>query len=243
MAGQLWTLKILAGVHAGAEVTLSDEEAVLGRDDACDFVLDDAGLAARHFSLRAGPDGVRLAVLDPGSPVMVAGQPVEGDADLEPYQVVSCGGLALAVGPADRPWPDIELPASPPTVPDAEPPGVPDETETERPTTDPAPAAAPDPAADDAPLRRGRRPFLTATATAAGALLVVAAGWLLVPRDVERHHESAADTTAQIRAIASRHGALIDLDTDPGDGTIRVPAASTRRRPGHACSKTWRAPT
>lgn len=219
MAKQLWTLKILAGVHAGAEVTLSDEEAVLGRDESCDFVLDDAGLADRHFSLRADPDRVRLTVLDPGSPVVVDAQPVEGGLDLQPYQVVSCGGLALAVGPAGQSWPDIELPTAPSAVPEAEPLAVSDETQTEEPAADPAPAAPG--SAAKAPVSRGRRPVLTTAAVA--ALLVVAAGaWLLVPREVESHQESRADTTAQIRAVASRHGALIDFQTDEGNATLSV---------------------
>ena len=221
MAEQLWTLKILSGVHAGSEVTLSDEEAVLGKDDECDFVLDDAGLADRHFSLRADPDGVRLTVLDPGSPVVVDGQPVEGSLNLQAYQVVSCGGLALAVGPAGRSWPNIGLPAFPTIVPEAEPPDMPDETQPEQPPTDGAPATAPG-SATDAPVPRARRPVLTATSALTAVLVVAAGGWLLVPREVERHQESRADTTAQIREIASRHGALIDFHADGGDGTLGV---------------------
>ena len=219
MAEQLWTLKILAGVHAGAEVTLSNEEAVLGRDESCDFVLDDAGLADRHFSLRPGPDGVRLTVLDPGSPVIVDGQPVEEGLDLQPYQVVSCGGLALAVGPAGQAWPDIELPAARRTVPETEPPGMPDEAATEQPATDGAPGTAPA-SASDVPV--ARRPALAAAAAVAAVLLASAGGWLLVPREVERHHESRTDTTAQIRAIAARHAALIDFGDDGGDGALAV---------------------
>lgn len=220
MAEQLWTLKILAGVHAGAEVTLSDEEATLGRDDVCDFVLDDAGVADRHLRLRTDPDGVRLTVLDPGSPVAVDGKPVEGGLDLQPYQVVSCGGLALAVGPVGQAWPNIELPASPLSVPEAEPLDMPDEPQTEEPAIGPVPATAPDSAAD-APSLGGRRPVLTAAAVA-GVLVVAAGAWLLVPRDVERHYQSPADTTAQIRAIASPYGALIDFHTEEGNGSLSV---------------------
>ena len=112
MAEQLWTMKILAGVHVGAEVTLSDEEATLGRDDACDFILEDAGLADRHIRLYAGT-GLRMTVLDGSGPVCVDGRPVEGSVELAPYQVVTVGGLALALGPADRAWPSIDLPAPP----------------------------------------------------------------------------------------------------------------------------------
>jgi len=45
MADRLWTMKILSGVHVGAEAALSDEAAVIGSDDACDFVLEEIGRA------------------------------------------------------------------------------------------------------------------------------------------------------------------------------------------------------
>ena len=110
MDERLWTMKILAGVHAGAEVTLVEEQAVLGSDDDCDFVLEDDGLAGRHLSLLAARSGVQVTVLDASHPVRIDGQTIEGNAVLEPFQVVAVRGLAFAVGPAGQAWPTIDLP-------------------------------------------------------------------------------------------------------------------------------------
>ncbi len=221
MAEAPWTLRILSGVHAGAEAALSEEEAVLGRDDDCDFVLDDAGLAGRHFSLRADAGGVGLRVLDADRPVLVDGQSVAGSVALEPYQVVAVGGLALAVGPSDRPWPDIALPAAASPGADAEPDDETAPADTERGAADAEPTPD-DPAPAEVAVAAGRRRRWAAWAgtAAAGLLVAGAVAWLLLPREVDRHHEDAADTTRTIRAIAAGHDAVIDVRTD--DGAVSV---------------------
>ena len=221
MAEQHWTLKILAGVHVGAEITLPDEESILGTDDACDLMLDDAGLAGRHVSLSPRPTGVRMSVLDTASPVVVDGQPVEGTVELGPYQVVSVGGLCLAVGPADQPWPAIDLPSSQAAAPPGEA-AAPAESGVKEATEAQAPAGT-DTERADAAVRAPRR-----WALAAGALvgvLIVAAGGarLLTPGEVESHHATAAETTRQIQEIASRYGAIIEVGADPRpDGRFRI---------------------
>ena len=232
MAEQLWTMKILAGVHAGAEVTLSDEEATLGRDDACDFVLEDAGLADRHIRLYAGAD-VRMTVLDESTPVCVDGRPVEDSVELEPFQVVTVGGLALAVGPADRDWPPIVLPAPP--RPDGEGRSAPEDVAAraepaEGPPESP-PASDGPPAADtgesgEVPAQAGRSS--SRHARAAGmvvvALLAVAAVvWLLAPRQVQTEHGDPGETARKIEEIASRYGAVVHVEADAvTDGSIKV---------------------
>ena len=232
MAEQLWTMKILAGVHAGAEVTLSDEEAVLGRDDACDFVLEDAGLAGRHIRLHAGT-GVRMTVLDGSIPVRVDGRSVEGSIELEPYQVVTVGGLALALGPADRDWPSIDLPAppSPESSPARE-----DAAAGEEPAEEPveeSPATEDPPATDTVESGRRRedagrsslRHVRTAgiVAVAVALLAVAAATWLLAPRQVQPEHDDPKETARVIREIASRYGAVVRIETGTdSDGPITV---------------------
>ena len=209
MADQHWTMRVLAGVHVGAEVTLPDEDNVLGSDESCDFVFDDAGVAQRHLSLRPTANGVQLTVLDANEPVLVDGHPVEGSTDLEPYRVVSCGALALAVGPTDAPWPSIDLPGS--RIPDADttPPQGPAEEPVAQPGDDPGPRPDP-PTAADAPARRNKG-LLAAVAGFAG-IFVVGLGWLLVPREVQREPGNHAEVTQQIRQIAARHGARIEID-------------------------------
>ena len=223
-------MKILAGVHVGAEVTLSDEEAILGRDDACDFVLEDAGLAGRHIRLCAGTD-VRMTVLDGSSPVCVDGRPVEGSIELRPYQVVSVGGLALALGPADQAWPPIDLPASSSpegrSAPEdvaareepAEEPGQGSPTSEDPPPTDTEESGG---MPEEAKRSSSRR------VQAAGMVVVVllaaaAAVWLLAPRPVPTEHGDPKEAVRVIEEITSRYGAVVQIESDTGtDGSVTV---------------------
>ena len=41
-------LRILSGVHLGAEIVLEEGTWAVGRDDSCDIILSDAALAPRH---------------------------------------------------------------------------------------------------------------------------------------------------------------------------------------------------
>ena len=230
MAEALWTMKILAGVHVGAEVTLSDEEATLGHDDACDFVLDDVGLAGRHILLRAGAD-VRMTVLDGSTPVCVDGRPVEGSIELRPYQVVSVGGLALAVGPAEQDWPPIDLPAPPspngrPAHEDVAARAEPAEGPLEDPPAGVEPPAADTGESGDGPEEAGRSSFRLARAggVIVVALLAVAAlAWLLAPRPVQTEGEDPGDAARKIEEIASRYGAVVHIEPGAGaDASITV---------------------
>ena len=222
-------MKILAGVHAGAEVTLSDEEAILGRDDACDFVLEDTGLAGRHILLCAGTD-VRMTVLDGSSPVCVDGRPVEGSIELRPYQVVSVGGLALALGPADQAWPPIDLPAS--SSPEsrsaledvaaceepAEGPGQGSPTSEDPPATDTGESGG---MPEEAKRSSSRR--VQAAGMVVVVLLAAAVIWLLAPRPVQTVHGDPKETVRVIEEITSRYGAVVQIESDTGtDGSITV---------------------
>ena len=231
MAERLWTMKILAGVHAGAEVTLSDEEVILGRDDACDFVFEDAGLAGRHISLRAGTADVRMTVLDGSGPVRVDGRPVEGSIELDPYQIVTVGGLSLALGPADQAWPPIDLPASP--TPES--PVAPDEADTgedptggpieESPTTEDSSEADTGESGETSGEagRSSSSRALVAGIVAAVLLAVAVAAWLLVPTQVRPEHEDPEEATREIRELASRYGAVVHIEADAGaDGSLKV---------------------
>ena len=230
MAKRIWTLKILAGVHAGAEVTLSDEEATLGSDDACDLVLEDAGLAGRHIRLHAGSD-VRITVLDGSGPVRVDGQPVEGSVELAPYQVVAVGGLALAVGPSDEDWPPIDLPA----VPGLESSSAPDDAPAregatgglveESPATEEPPAAEKGESggASEKAERPSSRHARMAGMAIVAVLVVAAVVWSLAPRQVQTQRQDPGEAARQIEEIASRYGAVVHIETDTDtDGSVTV---------------------
>ena len=221
-------MKVLAGVHAGAEVTLPDEEVVVGRDDDCDFVFEDAGLAAHQFALRVGDAGVTLTPLEAGTPILVDGRRVEESMEVPAYQGVSCGSLALAFGVAGEPWPEVDLAAATPAEAEPNPPDgldeeeIPAETSGARPNED---------IATPAPQWRSR--LALGLAAAAAVAVIAAAAWLLIPRQVERHHGSAADAAAAIEDIAKRHGAAVTVDS-ADDGTITVSghAPTNRARAG-----------
>ncbi len=56
------TLRIFSGVHLGAEIELTEGTYVIGTDDACDLILSDSSLAARHAALRVFSDGRNVQV-------------------------------------------------------------------------------------------------------------------------------------------------------------------------------------
>ncbi|MGN6703641.1 MAG: FHA domain-containing protein, partial [Burkholderiaceae bacterium] len=48
----MWTLKILNGLHQGAETRLDDGEYAIGRGERCDVMLCDEGVDVVHARLR-----------------------------------------------------------------------------------------------------------------------------------------------------------------------------------------------
>ncbi|MBG0775382.1 MAG: type III secretion system inner membrane ring subunit SctD [Desulfovibrionaceae bacterium] len=100
-------LRILAGPNAGGELPLGDGDYVLGAGEACDVVLADATVAARHVSLRVRGGAVLAQPLDGG--LHLAGRPFFG-GELPPFAPLAMGATHLALGPADQPWPNILLP-------------------------------------------------------------------------------------------------------------------------------------
>ena len=230
MAERIWTMKILAGVHAGAEVTLSDEEATLGSDDTCDLVLEDADLAGRHIRLHAGSD-VRITVLDGSGPVRVDGRLVEGSVELAPYQVVSVGGLALAVGPSDEDWPPIDLPAGPglesssahDDAPARE--GATGGLVEESPATEERPAAdkGESGGASEKAERPSSRHARMAGMVIVAVLVAAAVVWSLAPRQVQTERQDPGEAARKIEELASRYGAVVHIETDTGtDGSVTV---------------------
>lgn len=217
-------MRVLAGVHAGAEALLSDEEAVLGSAEECDFVLDDAALCDRHIGLRADAGGAVLRILDTGTPVRVDGRDVQGEVGLEPYQVVSIGALSFAVGPEDEAWPEIQLPSTGQDDVASEHPEPSGEGSADRQQPD-ADADEQQPATNSAgPAQPRRRVPRTLVGSGVGAVaLVIALGWFLAPEEVEPVHADLDDVAPRIRAVAARHDALVDVDEDPdASGTLRV---------------------
>lgn len=99
-AADVWALRVLAGVHAGAERKLQERSfLMIGSSDDCDLIFSDAGVAPHHcivtrsggeMSVRAVDAELRIddQILHPGDP-----------QDIKPFTLVRIGGACFALGP------------------------------------------------------------------------------------------------------------------------------------------------
>jgi type III secretion system YscD/HrpQ family protein len=112
--GEARLLRVLSGPHLGAEMSLRPGRYAIGTDDDCDIVLSDSRLAPRHAFLIVSDDQVSV---EPGDgAVTVDGAQIDGRVVVADFAPVLMGATALALGPANGPWPEIALtrPESPP---------------------------------------------------------------------------------------------------------------------------------
>ncbi|MET0534001.1 MAG: FHA domain-containing protein [Steroidobacter sp.] len=98
-------LRILSGVHRGAELALDDQERCLvGSAAQCSVVLFDSQVAPRHCLVQLDDFGLTCRALD--APVSVGERKVAvGEvAKLDDFVPVRCGEAAFAVGPENGDW-------------------------------------------------------------------------------------------------------------------------------------------
>lgn len=102
-------LRILSGLHRGAEVSLDREQrCVVGSSGDCSVVLFDAQVAPRHCVIQLDDFGLSCRALD--APVML------GERELAPGEVaklddlapIRCGQAVLCAGPEGAQWPSEE---------------------------------------------------------------------------------------------------------------------------------------
>jgi cytoskeletal protein RodZ len=98
-------LRVLAGLQAGARLSLSDGRHVIGSGETCDIVLAGPGIGAQ--ALVIGVEGAQLH-LQPGQPGCGL---TEGDSLSEPFMLEAgvpfhLGDVWLVIDQADRPWPE-----------------------------------------------------------------------------------------------------------------------------------------
>jgi type III secretion system YscD/HrpQ family protein len=98
-------VRILSGLHRGAEVTLAgDDRCVVGSDAECSIVLFDPLVAPRHCVLQVDEFGVTCRALD-ASVSVDSEQLAPGEVTkLEDFTLIRCGQAALSVGPAQGDW-------------------------------------------------------------------------------------------------------------------------------------------
>lgn len=101
-----WLIKVIAGPHQGAEISLGEGKALVGSDDDCDVVLHDVLIAPQHFELEFGGAGTGVSAAPLGGRVFVNGKRIkEGRQNVPNFAFISAGGTHLVVGPEKGPWP------------------------------------------------------------------------------------------------------------------------------------------
>jgi hypothetical protein len=96
------TLRIVAGLHEGARVTLRTGEYVLGRAEDCDIVLLDEAVAPRHARLVLDATRVRIEPID-GAPLHCKGKAVRANVKtVNDYEILSIGAAQFCLSPADE---------------------------------------------------------------------------------------------------------------------------------------------
>lgn len=110
-------VRILSGLHRGAEVTVaSDEHCVIGSDPECSVVLFDPQVAPRHCVLQEDEFGLTCRALDAAVTIddrqIAAGEV----AKLEDFALIRCGQAALSIGPMQGDWSIAERALSSPRI-------------------------------------------------------------------------------------------------------------------------------
>ena len=97
-------MKILSGPNKGGNVPLPESgEVLIGTDDACDLVLCDPTVVARHALLSLN-GAARLKPVE--GAILAGGQPLTDDGvEVEDFQVYVLGDTWLCLGPAEGGWP------------------------------------------------------------------------------------------------------------------------------------------
>ena len=104
MSDSKFIIKILSGLHTGAEYYLPPGETRLGRSAQCDLVLHDKGMAEELFVFTCSGEGVQVRYLAQDSPLLLDGVEQGAPFTITDFGLLTCSALYLAVGTGDKPW-------------------------------------------------------------------------------------------------------------------------------------------
>ena len=95
-------VKILSGLHTGAEYHLPPGETRLGSSPQCDLVLHDKGIAEELLAFTCAGEGVEIRSLAPEDALLLDGEEQDGPFTITDFGVLSTAALYLAVGAGDK---------------------------------------------------------------------------------------------------------------------------------------------
>ncbi|WP_281557457.1 type III secretion system inner membrane ring subunit SctD [Thalassomonas sp. RHCl1] len=129
-----WTLKILSGVHLGAEIPLYHGSTRLGKGEDNDIVLSGDNLPEHLLTLVCSEDEVFVEGLSDQQANYLAGKALSLEKQVvKPFEVLTLGLLHLVYGPKNEAWPEVALPQLQQEQPEQEPESVEDEQNVEVP--------------------------------------------------------------------------------------------------------------
>lgn len=104
-------LKVLSGVHVGAEMALHKGRSYsIGKDTNCDVILADSVLHPLHGEILVEDSSVLLTQKE-GRVLLDGELQIEKQLPIQPFQVITLGTTHIAVGPKEGKWKSISLPS------------------------------------------------------------------------------------------------------------------------------------
>ena len=97
-------IKILSGLHTGAEYHLPPGVTRLGSSAQCDLVLHDKGIAEELYTFTCTGAEVEVSFPAQDTPVLLDGVEQSGPVTIPEFGLLTSSALYLAVGAADKPW-------------------------------------------------------------------------------------------------------------------------------------------
>lgn len=220
-----WLLKVIAGPHQGAEMSMREGKLLIGSDDECDVVLHDVLVAPQHVEIEITANAITAAQL--GGRVFINGKRLrDARQSIPDFAFVSVGGSHLVIGPEAAKWPLLSAADVPELEKEVEAPAA------EAPKTE-APAAADSatPAATPATsVKPARQPSRAAAYFGIGAGVVLLLGWLVAyqmylsgsPKAETTQAPAATKPVDRARAVIASLGMTDSMKVEESAGRLSV---------------------
>ena len=109
MADKSWIIKIISGLHSGAECEFS-KSLSLGSSEACDVVLHDHGVAEKLLQIQVVDGGFHINNIHTQSKIYIDGVgQTTAEVTVKNFQTISVTTLSFALGPSNAEWTPIDV--------------------------------------------------------------------------------------------------------------------------------------